>query len=249
MPKKANVRLIQKKVNEVRGFCLLHADPVRVQKYARYFVEGYDAYGLDQKLYEIQRDRWIAEFVQELDYNGFLALGEALLKSGKYEEASFAIDFAEAFPKEFSPAVLERLGHWLEEGGVRNWAHTDMFCGRILRLFFQLGKIKLEELSRWKEASSKWKRRAVPVGLLEALRTNFAVPPLLKFIAPLMMDQEKVVQQGLGWFMREAWKRDAAPVEKFLLKWKDRCPRLIVQYATEKMTSEEKQKFRKQTKP
>jgi 3-methyladenine DNA glycosylase AlkD len=248
MLKKENAQLIQKKVKEVRDFCLLQADPVRVQKYARYFVEGYDAYGLDQMVYENQRDRWIAEFARELDYDGFLALGEALLKSGKYEEASFAIAFAQAFPKEFSPAVLERLGHWLEEGGLRNWAHTDMFCGTILRLFFQLKKIKLEELSNWRDASSKWKRRAVPVGLIEALRTHFAVPPLLKFLKPLMMDQEKVVQQGLGWFLREAWKRDSAPAEKFLLQWKERCPRLIIQYATEKMTPAEKQKFRRQPK-
>jgi 3-methyladenine DNA glycosylase AlkD len=248
MSKKAKSQIIQSKLQEIRDFCLAHADPARVQKYARYFVEGYDAYGIEQKVYEEQRDRWIKEFVGDLDFDGFLTLGEALLKNGKYEEASFAIGFAAAFPEEYSSIVLERLGNWLEEGGFRNWAHTDVFCGMVIRQFFAAKKTKLEEFSSWRESSSKWKRRAVPVSLIEALRAGYAIPPLLKFIIPLMMDQEKVVHQGLGWFLREAWKREPEPVEKLLLQWKDRCPRLIVQYATEKLTSEEKKKYRRKSK-
>ncbi len=248
MSKKVKSQIIQNRLKEIRDFCLAQADPARVPKYARYFVEGYDAYGIEQKVYEKQRDRWIKEFAGDLDFDGFLTLGEALLKNGKYEEASFAIGFAAAFPEEYSSGVLERLGHWLEEGGFRNWAHTDVFCGMVLRQFFAIKKTKLEEFSSWRESSSKWKRRAVPVSLIEALRAGYAIPSLLTFIIPLMMDQEKVVHQGLGWFLREAWKREAEPVETLLLQWKDRCPRLIVQYATEKMTSEEKQKYRRKPK-
>jgi 3-methyladenine DNA glycosylase AlkD len=248
MLKKVKSQIIQSKLQEIRDFCLDHADPARVQKYARYFVEGYDAYGIEQKVYEEQRVRWIKEFSRDLDFDGFLTLGEALLKNGKYEEASFAIGFAAAFPEQYSSIVLERLGRWLEEGGFRNWAHTDVFCGMVIRQFFATKKTKLEEFSSWRESSSKWKRRAVPVSLIEALRAGYAIPLLLKFIVPLMMDQEKVVQQGLGWFLREAWKREAEPVEKLLLQWKDRCPRLIVQYATEKLTPEEKLKYRRNPK-
>ena len=68
---------------------------------------------------------------------------------------------------------------------------------------------------------------------------------LLGFIDPMMGDSEKVVHQGLGWFLREAWKRDPQSVESFLMKWKDTCARLIIQYATEKMNKEEKLRFRK----
>ena len=60
-----------------------------------------------------------------------------------------------------------------------------------------------------------------------------------------MMDKEREVHQGVGWFLREAWKIEPAPVEAFLLKYKDTAPRLIFQYATEKMTPEEKNRFRK----
>jgi len=47
---------------------------------------------------------------------------------------------------------------------------------------------------------------------------------------------------------REAWKLRPEQVEQFLLKWKDTAPRLIFQYATEKMTAENKISFRKEKK-
>jgi 3-methyladenine DNA glycosylase AlkD len=61
----------------------------------------------------------------------------------------------------------------------------------------------------------------------------------------MMLDNERVVHQGLGWFLREAWKRNHAETENFLLKWKDHSARLIFQYATEKMQPEERKKFKK----
>jgi 3-methyladenine DNA glycosylase AlkD len=81
--------------------------------------------------------------------------------------------------------------------------------------------------------------------MLAVLKKEKDYAPLLDFLRPLMMDEEKVVRQGLGWFLREAWKLQREPVEAFLLVWKDRAPRLIYQYATEKMTPEEKARFRR----
>jgi 3-methyladenine DNA glycosylase AlkD len=63
-----------------------------------------------------------------------------------------------------------------------------------------------------------------------------------------MTDPEREVHQGTGWFLREAWKRKPEETEIFLLKWKDTAPRLIFQYATEKMTAEGKGRFRRHKK-
>jgi len=70
------------------------------------------------------------------------------------------------------------------------------------------------------------------------------IPALLRFIRPMMMDEERVVHQGLGWFLREAWKVNPKAVEPFLMEWKDRSARLIFQYATEKMTPKQKARYR-----
>jgi 3-methyladenine DNA glycosylase AlkD len=68
---------------------------------------------------------------------------------------------------------------------------------------------------------------------------------LFQIIEALMLDSDKFVQKGLGWFLREAWKRHPEETEDFLLKWKDACGRTIVQYATEKMDKVNKGRFRR----
>jgi 3-methyladenine DNA glycosylase AlkD len=145
---------------------------------------------------------------------------------------------------QFTPDAFQRIGLWLEHG-VRNWAHSDLICGMILSPCLNKRIASLADLSAWRDSASKWKRRAVPVAMLSLLGGKGKTATLLKFIEPMMLDQERVVHQGLGWFLREAWKKDPVPVEKFLLKWKEKAPRLIYQYATEKMSPGQKQRFRR----
>jgi hypothetical protein len=53
------------------------------------------------------------------------------------------------------------------------------------------------------------------------------------------------MQKGLGWFLREAWTICPEETEDFLLKWKESCGRIIIQYATEKMDKENRDRFRR----
>ncbi len=230
---------------EVRAFCERKSDPARAAKYARYFREGYDAYGIHHE--DPEWTEAIAHWSQRLKQAGplaYLDAGDLLVRTGKYEEASAAILLAEREQAAYTPEVLRRLGGWFD-GGIRNWGHTDVFCARVLGLFLTRNVVEVDALSAWRESPHKYQRRAVPVTLLEPLKTGAAVRPLLAAVEPLMMDRERVVQQGLGWFLRESWKREPAPVEKLLLRYKDKAPRLIFQYATEKMTAAHRERFRK----
>ena len=230
---------IETLVNDIKSVLQAHADPSIVKKYSRYFVEGYDTYGVDLKEIRVERNALLKDNRQELGLEGFLHLGELLVQSGKYEEGFIAIDFISYFQKEFTLFTLERLGGWLDHG-LRNWAHTDVLSGDVLSVFPVNKIVPLGAFSGWRSTSSKWKRRAVPVTMIKALKTDISIDALLEFINPMMMDEEKVVHQGLGWFLREVWKKSPEQVEDYLLKWKDQCARLIIRYATEKMTKEKK---------
>ncbi len=230
---------------EIRAFCERKADPARAAKYARYFREGYDAYGIHHE--DPDWTEAIGLWSERLEKAGplaYLDAGDLLVRTGKYEEASAAVLFAEREQTGYTPEVLSRLAGWFD-GGIRNWGHTDVFCARVLGLFLTRKIVGIDAFSSWRDSPHKYQRRAVPVTLLEPLKTGAAVRPLLSAVEPLMMDGERVVQQGLGWFLREAWKREPAPVEKLLLRYKDKAPRLIYQYATEKMTAKERERFRK----
>jgi len=229
-------------VKEIREYCSNHADPAVVEKYARYFREGFNAYGLS---FDLIRDQ-SAKLLERggLDMNIIVKAGIPLFNSGMFEEGSFAIWMLKSFRSEFTTGTFHGIGVWFESG-ISNWAHTDAICGDLLSVFLKKQIISPDEFSPWITSSFKYKRRAVPVSLIKLLKIDPDYQLLFNLIGPLMTDTERVVHQGTGWFLRESWKKKPELTEAFLVKWKDTSPRLIFQYATEKMTKENKERFRK----
>lgn len=230
---------------DIRKYCQANADEAIVKKYSKYFKEGYDAYGLTKQKYEDKVESILDD--KSVNMKLILTTSKLLVKSGKYEETSFAIRLLKEFSEQFTADTFTEIGKWFEIG-IGNWAHTDVLCGHLISKFFERNIIKLYDLSDWRTAKNKYQRRAVPVAMIDLLKTTKDFKPLFTFIEPLMIDDEKKVQQGLGWFLREAWKIKRKETESFLLKWKNKAGRTIFQYATEKMTAEEKKRFRKDAK-
>jgi 3-methyladenine DNA glycosylase AlkD len=230
---------------EIWVFCEAHANPELVRKYARYFVEGYDAYGVDNKLpeWDAGRKEWLAR-LKRAGMAALLDTCDLLVRPGKYEEVFTAILFIADSPEVYSPEVFARIGKWFA-AGIGNWAQVDTLAGRVLLRFLTLGIVGIEALQPWVASPLKYQRRAVPVTFIGLLKETPDFETLFWLVEPLMNDSEKVVQQGMGWFLREAWKRQPGPTELFLLRHKDSCPRLIVQYATEKMDSSARQRFKR----
>lgn len=221
------------------------ANPQNVIKYSRYFREGYDAWGCNEGSVK-QAVQMIREQYPELTTQQVIELGNLLFKNGKYEMASTAILLLSTRIKDFSPETWEGVRGWFDHG-VTNWAHNDTLCSMITPPFILKGIVKYTELRKWLKSESRWTRRAVPVTLLCLRKTENPVK-LLDLVEPLMLDAERVVHQGMGWFLRELWKIHPAPVEEMLYKYRNTAARLIIQYATEKMSKEHKERFRKEKK-
>ncbi len=231
-------------LSEIRSFLAANADEAIVKKYAYYFKEGYDGYGVAQEPFYKFKDGLIEKYCKTMSMDDCIELGNLLFASGKYEEGSLAILMLLAYKKEFSRATLEIPAKWLEEY-VANWAHTDFICGELMPELLLNKHADYTDMAGWRTSQSKWKRRAVPVSMIKVMKKAGDFTEFFDFIDPLMMDTERVVHQGLGWFLRECWKKQPEPTEEFLLKWKNTAARLIFQYATEKMTKENKERFRK----
>jgi len=236
--------MVEKFEKEIRGFLKKNADDKIVQKYARYFNEGYDAYGIDKDKFSQKREEWFKSCQKNLTEDELLALCENLIKTGKYEEASVALDFFIRLKKNYNKRLFGVIGKWFQKYIV-NWAHSDWACGDILYFFIKEKVVSLKELMEWTESSSKWKRRAVPVTLVKLVSKDDYIKEGLSVARKLILDPERVVHQGVGWLLRETWKKAPEKVEDFLYKWKDKAPRLIIQYATEKISKEKRKKFRR----
>jgi 3-methyladenine DNA glycosylase AlkD len=233
-------------LKELRDYCRKNENPDIVKKYSRYFKDGvYDAYGLSQKLL----DEKVIELINRKDISLDLILKTAplLMESGKYEETTFVLSYLNRNPKLYDTHVFEAISSWFPIG-IRNWAHADILGMQILPNIVKSGIITINDFSNWIKSEYKYQRRCVPVTLIKSLKTAENFTSLFKFIEPLMIDSEREVHQGVGWFLREAWKIKPQETETFLLKWKGKAPRLIFQYACEKMKAEEKLRFRKEKK-
>jgi len=236
--------MIDQKRKKIRQFCKAHANPKNVEKYARYFRGEFDAYGIAQEEFEKQRDQWLEEWQDHMTLENYLDLGDKLMQTGKYEEKSFAIAFVKSQREHYTTATFDRIGKWFDYG-ISNWATTDILCMSVLSSFLIDNVISYKELKEWTHAASEWQRRAVPVTLVEMINQGLKPQTAFPLIEPLMLDDSEYVQKGIGTLLRGLWKKYPDKADAYLLKWKDQCGRLIVQYATEKMDKEYRKKFRK----
>jgi 3-methyladenine DNA glycosylase AlkD len=230
-------------VQNIREFCIANkGDDATIKKYSRYFKEEYRGYGLNAPLIYSKVKTLLKE--SEVSLETVLEATPVLIKNGMYEELSIALLLIDGFYKQFTKKTFQELESFYQIG-ITNWAHADMLGMFIIPKFLKGNVISFVDLKPWLKSSNKFQRRSVPVTLIKLLKTTGDFDPFFHFIEPLVMDSEREVHQGVGWFLREAWKLKRVETETFLMKWKDRAPRLIIQYATEKMTSTEKLRFRR----
>lgn len=238
--------MIEKIERDMRRFLKANADQAVITKYARYFKEGYDPYGVDGDKLLPKIDEWFKTCEEKLDHRQLLTLCQHLLSSGKFEEAGIAIHFMAKLRDKYNKSLFNTVGKWFEKY-VINWAHCDVACHIVVYSFLADKVVGFKDLLAWTDSPHRWKRRAAAVTMVEDFSKagTANVPRAIQVARKLILDPERVVQQGTGWLLREAWKKSPKKVEDFLLKWKDQAPRLIIQYATEKIDKEKRKKFRR----
>lgn len=236
--------MINKIERNIRQFIEKNADKAIIKKYAKYFKEGYDPYGVAWEKLNPKIEEWFNTCQKEMSQKEILTLCERLMSTGKYEEASIAIMFMVKLRSQYNKSLFNIVGKWFEKY-ITNWAHSDVASHSVLYLFLSDKAVEFKDLLAWTDSPHRWKRRATAVTLVKDFSKSGSVPQALQVARKLILDTEKVVQQGTGWLLREAWKKSPEKVEDFLLQWKDRAPRLIVQYATEKIDKKKRKKFRR----
>lgn len=240
---KTNTPIISTEIiQEIQSYCIANADAERVEKSQRFFKEEFVGHGLTapqlySKVKELQKEG-------NFDLPAVLEAAPVLMKGGMFEEISMALLLLGGLWKQFTPETFQTINSWFSLS-ISNWAHADTLGMFILPKFLDKKILDMNDFRSWLDSPYKFQRRCVPVTLIKHMKKTREVMPSILFVEKLMADPERVVHQGMGWFLREAWKINAAEVEPFLLKYKDTAPRLIIQYACEKMTSENKLRFRR----
>jgi 3-methyladenine DNA glycosylase AlkD len=61
-------------------------------------------------------------------------------------------------------------------------------------------------------------------------------PEIVRVSEALLADRDDIVQKGLGWLLREAAKADPKTTVPYLLRIRQRAPRLVLRTACETLT-------------
>lgn len=227
---------------EVRNYCENNANEEIAKKSSRFFKEEFVGYGLSALMIVSKTKSLLRE--NNLNLETVIEASNELMKSEKFEEASFALMLIDGLSKQFSTKTFEFISTSFDFS-IKNWAHADTLAMYILPKFVAKKIIEIDDFNSWLRSEHKFKRRCVPVTLIKSLKTVDNPTHLFEFVEALMSDNDRVVHQGMGWFLKKAWQAHPIATEDFLHKWKDMAPRLIISYACEKMTKEDKIKFKK----
>jgi len=172
----------------------------------------------------------------EWEKGDVLALSEDLLRKGTFEEGLVGLDLTEHVVKDLGMDDFEVFEGWLNKY-VNNWAHTDEICPHIIGELLEAYPELAERVFGWTKSENRWVRRASAVTYVLHGRNGKFMKQIFNTAEALIGDRDDMVQKGVGWMLKEASKADEETVINFLLKHKDEASRLVLRYATEKVSS------------
>ena len=172
-------------------------------------------------------------------YDDVLLIAERLLKAGTFEEGAVGLDLVSRYKKDFRESDFNIFEGWLRDY-VSNWAHTDTIAPHVIGELLEKYPGLTERIFEWTNSDNRWMRRASAViYVLHARRGKFH-EAIFRTADALLGDEDEMVQKGVGWMLKCASQADESAVVSYLMKNRGRTSRLVLRYATEKVSLENK---------
>jgi 3-methyladenine DNA glycosylase AlkD len=117
---------------------------------------------------------------------------------------------------------------------VNNWNLVDASAHLILGHYLWIKKEKVSLLKKLAQSKKLWRRRISIVSTWYFIRQG--TTSITFNIAQLLLtDTEDLIHKATGWMLREAGKKDPLKLIEFLLENKNKMPKTMLRYATEKV--------------
>ena len=178
--------------------------------------------------------RFRRAIVREQGMEFLLQVADKLF-SGRYlEEKVFAVFLLENQTQLFGDKEFRLFTSWLDR--VSSWADHDGLAHYLLSPMVAAEPRRARQVFGWAKSKNRWRRRAACVALIRGAREKQFLPEIVRLSGMLLADEDDMVQKGLGWLLRETAKHDARRTVPFLMKIRDRAPRLVLRTACETLS-------------
>jgi 3-methyladenine DNA glycosylase AlkD len=208
---------------------------------SRYFKEQVTFMGCSLPQCNRVSKSWAKKLKEEgWAYDDILLIAKGLLKAGTFEEGAVGIDLVSHQKKSFRESDFNIFESWLRDY-VSNWAHTDSLAPHVIGELLEMYPELTERVFEWTKSDNRWMRRASAVIYVLHGRHGKFHEEIFRTADALLGDEDDIVQKGVGWMLKCASQADESTVVSYLIKNRGRTPRLVLRYATEKVSPENRE--------
>ena len=165
-----------------------------------------------------------------------LEVADHLFRGKVLEEKVFAVVMLQGIVGNFGKSEFKLFESWLDR--VNTWADHDALVHYLLGPMIARDESLLVRAPRWAKSKDRWHRRAAAVGLIHSTRQHKSFDRIQLITEMLLADDDDMVQKGLGWLLREAAKFNPEQTVAYLMKIRERAPRLVLRTACETLPEE-----------
>jgi len=180
------------------------------------------------------------EILREHDIAFLVSVAYQLFSGRVLEEKAAGILLLENMTDRCGDREFKLFESWLDR--ISNWADHDVLVHYLISPMVAVKPARTKSVFRWAKSPNRWHRRAACVALIRGARARMFFPEIVRLSDSLLGDQDDMVQKGLGWLLRETAKFDAKRTVPYLMKIRERAPRLVLRTACETLPSSVKRR-------
>ncbi len=222
----------------IRRVLLNGASAPHTEEVQRFFKEEIKSRGWYTDELRKVAVRFRKAILNDADQAFLLAVADKLFRGRILEEKGFAVLMLQGMTKKFGDAEFELFASWLPR--VSTWADHDAVASYLLGPMIAEDPKRARIVFTWAKSKNRWFRRAAAVSLIRAIREQKCRREVVQISNLLLNDEDDMVQKGLGWLLREAAKYDHDETLPYLMKIRDRAPRLVIRTACETLPANER---------
>jgi 3-methyladenine DNA glycosylase AlkD len=175
--------------------------------------------------------RFRRTIIKEAGLPFLIDVADKLFSGRVLEEKVFAVLLLEKHAAELSDEEFKRFESWLPR--ISSWADHDGLVHYVIAPMIAAKRARARNVFGWAKSRNRWHRRAACVSLIQGTRQKMFFPEIVRLSELLLRDEDDMVQKGLGWLLRETAKADPKRTLPYLMKIRQRSPRLVLRTACE----------------
>jgi len=183
-----------------------------------------------EKIFKEHKDE-----VVDLEVKEALQLATDFLQSKYGEEKQMGIHVLKTKLPSLKKSHFKHFEKIFDEH-VYDWGTCDSFSSKVLCEVMKRDHSVAKVLHQWRNADNIWRKRASCVSFVKIARFGNFNQEIIEICSECVKSEERFVQLGVGWVLRELSLADLALVEKFIKTNHSFFSREGLRYAIEKMS-------------